>query len=330
MLPMALIYPSSSNLSFDQLCENSNMIETKEDYAHYDVFKKNYETNIKYLDNSKTVDTIPKIFHFIWLGERSLPKEMCHCIRSWIKQHSDWKAYLWVDFPHPSPDKRLQRKSIQTLAKMMPSFFTKIDNRADQSLIVRMLALREFGGVYLDGDVQCKTSINELISKVNFVTSISIQEQPILSSSVQAMPFFIGSKPHHPIIDQTWKTMLKGWGEVEDSFNGDDQESYVYRSAYHTYIPFTEACLTKACNLDLILPSGYFSKTGTFGRHLELKSWTFKDEALEEVIESKILSFLKHQKKTHQALLYTGGFSCLILCALGVVVFMKKSTGIPK
>jgi len=40
---------------------------------------------------------IPKIFHFIWLGDKKLSEEHIEFINTWKTNHLDWEIKIWKD-----------------------------------------------------------------------------------------------------------------------------------------------------------------------------------------------------------------------------------------
>lgn len=94
---------------------------------------------------------IPKIIHHCWFGRAGLPPLSQRCVESWRTHCPEWELRLWnedtfdVD-AHP---------------------FTASAYRSRQfafvSDYVRAWALHEFGGVYLDTDVELKQSLNPFV-----------------------------------------------------------------------------------------------------------------------------------------------------------------------
>lgn len=87
--------------------------------------------------------SIPKIIHFCWYGENEFPEIVKKCIESWKLMLPDWKIILWneknspVNSKHPYLCKALEKKQFAFAADY-----------------TRCYALYEYGGVYLDTDVE--------------------------------------------------------------------------------------------------------------------------------------------------------------------------------
>jgi len=322
-----------SDLSFDQLMGKLSFVETPEDVRHYSAFKKLYEDNIGALRSMDAINVIPKTIHFVWLGPDGLPSKLWECMDSWVQYHPTWNVYLWTDHPHPSPHPSVQRKSIDLLAKSLCSFFPNIDNTGVQSHILRLLILEKFGGVVLDCDVACTSAVDEITSKVQFVSTALYPKKPFLSSSVCAAIFFIASKPHHPIIENALSSVVKEWNTIERCFTSDDQESLTYRAAYHTYVPFTDAILDFAKEKDFILPADYFGKKAILGRHLELQSWNKNAVSFEKMAYSQCRMLAKRRQRSDRmmyllcllsSLFFIGGLIVLISPATRSQIFLRR------
>ena len=85
---------------------------------------------------------IPKIIHYCWFGRGEMPKLMKKCIKSWKKYCPDWKVIRW-DEDSFDVNSTLWTKQAYEARKF-----------AFVSDYVRLKALYEMGGVYLDTDVE--------------------------------------------------------------------------------------------------------------------------------------------------------------------------------
>ena len=85
---------------------------------------------------------IPKIIHYCWFGYNEKPKEIEKCIDSWRKFFPDWEIKEWTE-DNFDIEKYQYAKEAYALKKW-----------AFVSDIVRFDVLYEFGGIYLDVDVE--------------------------------------------------------------------------------------------------------------------------------------------------------------------------------
>jgi mannosyltransferase OCH1-like enzyme len=92
---------------------------------------------------------IPKIMHFIWLGDNKLPDIYLDYIESWIKNHEDWIFCFWND------------DNIPTLINQ--KYYDETNVYAMKADILRYELLYFFGGVYIDCDFLCIQNIDNII-----------------------------------------------------------------------------------------------------------------------------------------------------------------------
>ena len=98
---------------------------------------------------------IPKIFHHVWIGPNPLPKQEKEWIQSWKDKHPNYEFFLW------------NNDTIKNLSipDNCVSAIKHLDGLyACQADIVRYIAVHQFGGIYVDTDIECFKSIDELMS----------------------------------------------------------------------------------------------------------------------------------------------------------------------
>ena len=105
---------------------------------------------------------IPKIFHHIWLGDKTLPKQEEEFIDSFKKHYPDWEFILWDN----DRIKELEMPSnCQEAFDIVPNWEKQTPCYSCQSDVIRWLAVYEYGGIYADTDVECFKSIEEFITE---------------------------------------------------------------------------------------------------------------------------------------------------------------------
>ena len=106
---------------------------------------------IKYI-----VNMIPKVIHYCWFGGKSLPKQAKKFIDSWKKYLPDYKIIEWNESNFPF-EKYLFAKEA-------------LDNRkyAFISDVCRLYAIKEYGGVYMDTDVEVLKSLDPFLHHAAF------------------------------------------------------------------------------------------------------------------------------------------------------------------
>ncbi|RYG45800.1 MAG: glycosyl transferase, partial [Chitinophagaceae bacterium] len=85
---------------------------------------------------------IPKIIHYVWFGGNPLPPLAVKCIDSWKKFLPEYEVREWNETNFPIAEFRFAKEAL------------KSRKFAFVSDVVRLWALKEFGGVYMDTDVE--------------------------------------------------------------------------------------------------------------------------------------------------------------------------------
>ena len=144
--------------------------------------------------------TIPKIFHWIWLGPKPLPERYRLWIDGWLKLHPGWEHKLWTDANRPQFVNEAQ--------------FVAADNFTLRSDIARYEIVYRYGGVYVDTDTECLRSIEPLL---DCVKAFAVEAgEP---HTIETTP--IGAVPKHPwladVIAKLPRAMETGWGNMHRS-----------------------------------------------------------------------------------------------------------------
>ncbi len=94
---------------------------------------------------------IPKINHFCWFGQADYSPLIKDCMASWTEQASDYKIMKWDETNSPMDNPVVQRA-------------IKLKKWAFAADYVRLFALYQHGGVYLDTDMELIRDITPLLS----------------------------------------------------------------------------------------------------------------------------------------------------------------------
>lgn len=130
---------------------------------------------------------IPKIIHYCWLSGGDYPRDVKACIKSWKKFLPDYEIWLW-DLNRFPLDKCTWVKEAFTARKY-----------AFAADYIRLYALYNYGGIYLDSDVEVLKSYNDLLDLPYFIGQ---ENSP---SGIEAAT--IGTEPGHPF----FKIMLDSY-----------------------------------------------------------------------------------------------------------------------
>ena len=145
------------NIEDYSLLKNIININTKNNENNF----KNHLTNIKlenlidikYINNSK----IPKILHFIWIGDNQFPNQYYLFLQSWLEKYNDFIFCFWND------------------TNLIPLFNQKIYDKsltyAQKSDIARYEILYNYGGIYVDSDFYSIKNIEKLLDNINLFSA---------------------------------------------------------------------------------------------------------------------------------------------------------------
>lgn len=100
---------------------------------------------------------IPKIIHYVWVGNNPKPKDIKKCMKTWKKHLKDYKIIEWNELnfdisSHPFVKKAYEAKKW-----------------AYVSDYIRMYAIYNYGGIYLDTDVLVLENFDKFLNNKVFV-----------------------------------------------------------------------------------------------------------------------------------------------------------------
>ena len=99
---------------------------------------------------------IPKVIHYCWFGGKEMPKLAKKCIKSWKKYCPDYELKLWNE----------ETFDINSNPYVKEAYENK--KFAFVTDYVRLFALYNYGGVYMDTDVEVLKSIDEFLENAAF------------------------------------------------------------------------------------------------------------------------------------------------------------------
>jgi mannosyltransferase OCH1-like enzyme len=123
---------------------------------------------------------IPKIIHYCWFGEAKQNDVIKECIASWHKHCPDYTFILWNEETfnvqsHPFPAKMYKEKKYAFVADY-----------------VRLIALLDRGGIYLDTDMLLLKPLDSLLDTPLLLGK---ESEKYISCGM------IGATAHHPFIE---------------------------------------------------------------------------------------------------------------------------------
>lgn len=150
---------------------------------------------------------IPKLIHFVWV-QGNLPDKYKPYVKSWVTYNPDYEVRIW------NQDEFLKEVAEDTLPIVTTTFmneYHKQNRMAFKSDLIRVYALKKYGGVYVDTDIQCLRPMadTEFVSDIMFCyaqfdSKILTQITPIVDI------YFIVSSQGNPI----WDAVINEFADV--------------------------------------------------------------------------------------------------------------------
>lgn len=101
--------------------------------------------------------TIPKVIHYCWFGDKEIPSLEKQCIQTWQKALPEYKIMFWNE----------KSFDLDTVSYVKQAYDNK--KYAFVSDYVRIYALYNFGGIYLDTDVEVLKSFDPFLNNSAFI-----------------------------------------------------------------------------------------------------------------------------------------------------------------
>lgn len=127
---------------------------------------------------------IPHLLHYVWVGGRPLNSLGERCLASWKKYLPGWEVRRWDETNSPT-DHPFVRKMLTEKKFAFASDY------------IRLHALAEFGGLYLDTDMELMADVRPLLLRPCVLAFLSAQNRPSKNSAALG---FLASVPRHPWI----------------------------------------------------------------------------------------------------------------------------------
>ncbi len=202
---------------------------------------------------------IPKIIHACWLGSAEMPREQREYVEGWRKLHPDWQIILWTDETFsryydgsPFVNACLEKKKYGFLS----DFF-------------RFTVLYEFGGVYVDTDVEMFKPLDGFLGCKMFMGFL-------LDSSIGTA--LIGTEKGNPLMKEWLEILERDFAEKGDFTVSNDWITGYFLDHYPDF-RLTGERQSLSCGIE-IYPKDWFERFqvdqksgGGYAEHHCVNSW---------------------------------------------------------
>ena len=117
---------------------------------------------------------IPKIIHYCWFGRKKKPKDVVAYIESWKKKLPEYQFIEWNEDNFDITKDRYTKEAYEA------------KKYAFVSDVARVRALYEYGGVYLDTDVEIKRDFSKLLCQYDLILGYEYYGKHLMTAFMAA------------------------------------------------------------------------------------------------------------------------------------------------
>lgn len=230
---------------------------------------------------------IPKIIHACWFGKNEMPEEQKEYVNGWRKLHPDYEIILWTDksFKKYLDDSLFVKESLQ---RKKYGFFSDY---------FRFTVLYEFGGIYIDTDVELLKNLDCFLEHKLFMGFI-------FDSSIGTA--LIGSEAKNPLMLE-WREILERDFEAKKDFTVSNDWMTKYFLDNFSDFRLNGKRQSLKCGIELY-PKDYFERYqinkksgGGYAEHHCVGSWNDEKESaikklVKKILPRSVVSYLGHKK----------------------------------
>ena len=100
---------------------------------------------------------IPKIIHYCWVGRSPKPESVLYCIESWRKYCPDYTIIEWNEDNYDFTKNKYMKQAYEKRKWGFVPDYARLD------------IVYNYGGIYLDTDVEIISNIDHLLDNVAFM-----------------------------------------------------------------------------------------------------------------------------------------------------------------
>ncbi len=205
---------------------------------------------------------IPKIIHYCWFGGKPLPNLLQHCIASWKKYLPDYKIMLWNE-----------KNSVLDCDYVKECY--KNEKWAFVSDYIRLKAVYEYGGIYMDTDMLLLRPLDDFLENECFFVAEHVKSIGAGIFGAQKNDGFIklckdgyhDDSVTNKLIPALVSTLFLNKYKLERKFEKDIilKDIVIYEPNYFYSLPYTKL-------FDIHHYKKYL-KNNSYGVHLWCGSW---------------------------------------------------------
>lgn len=109
------------------------------------------------IERKNDTQVIPKKIHYFWFGKGQMPEENVKCIESWKKYCPDYEIIKWTEDNYDIAKCRYMQQAYESRRWGFVPDYARLD------------IVYQYGGIYLDTDVELVRNLDELLYQDAFV-----------------------------------------------------------------------------------------------------------------------------------------------------------------
>lgn len=145
---------------------------------------------------------MPKVLHYVWLGEKPMHPLMQEWQQKWVALHPDWEVKTWREVEGLPP--HLLACENELVECRCPAYLASCPTYAKRSDVWRYEILEQLGGVYLDADFEPVKCIEPLLDGIEAFAGLCktvydwSNANPAGKTKLEVGCSIMGAMPHHP------------------------------------------------------------------------------------------------------------------------------------
>ena len=223
---------------------------------------------------------IPKIIHYVWYG-KPMPESYVKFIENWKKILPDYKFMLWTDKDFENDEYDICKSNLK------PGFFSDY---------IRLKVLYDYGGIYMDTDVELFKSFDDLL---NYKTFICGHYDSMLGTAV------IGAEKNNPLIKEMFEKLISDYNIKKEPTISNYWVTEYYIRKFDTFILNGK---TQIIDNNAIFSKNYFEqpswskKNGGYSLHHCGGSWydsktSLIKKVIKRIVGIKLTRFVSEEKR---------------------------------
>ena len=190
-----------------------------------------------------TQNKIPKVIHYVWVGDKEKPPLVLRCLKTWKKYCPDYEIVEWNNEKFEKIKNKYAQQAFDT------------GKWAFVSDYIRLYALYNYGGIYLDSDVEITQNIDKFLVH-DFVSGFEKWEN--IYSPITA---FMGAQKGNKIIKDFLNYYETHEFETKDGLDmkpNTERITEYFMENFGLQKPFDGVKTIELCKNCMIYPYYYF------------------------------------------------------------------------